>query len=43
MATKTVTVNTMGFVEKDHRMIRNILSLASTKELTYQLVVGGRE
>lgn len=43
METKTVTVNTIGFMEKDRRMIRNILSLASNREHAYQLALGSQE
>lgn len=43
MTTKTVVVNTMGFMEKDRRMIRNILSLASGKDQLYQLALGHHE
>lgn len=43
MATKTVIVNTIGFMEKERRMIRNILSLASNREQTYQLAFGNHE
>lgn len=43
MTTKTVIVNTIGFMEKDRRMIRNILSLASNREQTYQLALGSHE
>jgi hypothetical protein len=43
MATKSMLVNTMGFVEKERRMIRNILSLASTKDQSYQLALGNHE
>jgi hypothetical protein len=40
---RTVTVNVIGMAEKDCRMIRNVLSLASTKEQSYRLVIDGRE
>lgn len=41
--TRTVTVNIIGLVQKDYRMIRNIMSLASSKDHTYQLVTDSQE
>ena len=38
MSIKVVTVNTIGFVDRERRMIRNILSVASNNEVSYQLV-----
>ena len=43
MSTTTVTVNAIGFAERDRRMIKNILSLASHKDLAYLLVADTRE
>ena len=43
MSTKAVTVNAIGFMERDRRMIKNILSLASNKEQTYLLAVDTHE
>lgn len=43
MGTKMVTVNTIGFMDKDRRMIRNILSLASSRDQSYHLVSGSHE
>lgn len=43
MSTKPVTVNAIGFVERDRRMIKNILSLAGNKERTYLLVADTHE
>lgn len=40
---KTVTVNAIGLVEKECRMIRNILSLASGKDQTYRLAMDSAE
>jgi hypothetical protein len=34
---KTVIVSVLGFPERDRRMIRNILSLASNQDVTYQM------
>lgn len=42
MAIKVVTVNTIGFVDRERRMIRNILSVASNNEVSYQLVENPR-
>lgn len=41
--TRTVTVNIIGLVQKDYRMIRNIMSLASSKDHMYRLVTDSRE
>lgn len=38
---KTVIVNVIGFPEKDRRMIRNILSVASNQDVAYQLTDDG--
>jgi len=38
---KTVIVSVMGFPERDRRMIRNVLSVASTQEMTYQMTDDG--
>ena len=43
MATRSITVNAIGFLEKDRRMIRNILSVASNKDYSYQLTMIGGE
>ena len=43
MATRPITVNAIGFLEKDRRMIRNILSVASNKDYSYQLTMIGGE
>ena len=40
MTTKSTTVNTIGFAEKDRRMIRNVLSVASSNEFSYLLSLG---
>lgn len=37
MTTKSMTVNVIGFMEKDRRMIRNILSVSSNNEFSYLL------
>lgn len=42
VAIKVVTVNTIGFVDRERRMIRNILSVASNNEVSYQLVENPR-
>ncbi|MCP5158794.1 MAG: cyclic nucleotide-binding domain-containing protein [Gammaproteobacteria bacterium] len=40
---KTVIVNVIGFPERERRMIRNILSVASNQNLTYQMTdTGGK-
>lgn len=38
---KTVIVNVIGFPEKDRRMIRNILSVASNQDVAYQMTDDG--
>ena len=43
MVAKTLTIAAIGFMEKDRRMIRNILSLASNKDQTYQLALSSQE
>lgn len=43
MAAKTMTVNVIGFMERDHRMIRNILSVASNNECGYLMAGGNHE
>ena len=43
MAIRSITVNAIGFLEKDRRMIRNILSVASNKDYSYQLTMIGGE
>ena len=43
MAARTMTVNAIGFLEKDRRMIRNILSVASSKDCSYQLATASGE
>jgi hypothetical protein len=43
MATRSITVNAIGFLEKDRRMIRNILSIASNKDYTYLLATSTGE
>ncbi len=43
MTNKMVTVSTIGFMEKDRRMIRNILTLASNREQTYQLALSSQD
>ena len=43
MSTKAVTVNAIGFMERERRMIKNILSLASNKEQAYLLVADTHE
>lgn len=43
MVAKTLTITAIGFMEKDRRMIRNILSLASNKDQTYQLALSSQE
>ncbi len=43
MSAKTMTVSVIGFMEKDRRMIRNILSVASNNECAYLMTVGGHE
>ncbi len=40
---KTVSVNVMGFPEKDRRMIRNILSIAGTQAIVYKWTVESTE
>jgi hypothetical protein len=40
---KTVSVNVMGFPEKDRRMIRNILSVASQQEVVYHSLTDSGE
>ncbi len=41
--TRTVVLNAIGLMEKDCRMIRNILSLAGNKDQTYRLAVNSAE
>ena len=43
MSVETMTVGAIGFVEKESRMIRNVLSLASNNEYTYQMVIGDQK
>ena len=43
MAAKTITVNVIGFMERECRMIRNILSMASNNECTYLMADAGHE
>ena len=43
MATRSIVVNAIGFLEKDRRMIRNILSIASNKDYTYLLATSSGE
>ncbi len=43
MAARSITVNAIGFLEKDRRMIRNILSVASNKDYTYLLATSSGE
>ncbi len=43
MAANTMTVKVIGFMEKDCRMIRNILSVASNNECTYLMASSGHE
>ncbi len=43
MAAKTITVNVIGFMERERRMIRNILSVASNNECTYLMAGAGHE
>ena len=43
MAARSITVNAIGFLEKDRRMIRNILSIASNKDYTYFLATSAGE
>ena len=43
MAARSITVNAIGFLEKDRRMIRNILSIASNKDYTYLLATSSGE
>lgn len=43
MAAKTITVNVIGFVERDRRMIRNILSVASNNECAYLMAGADHE
>lgn len=43
MAARSITVNAIGFLEKDRRMIRNILSIASSKDYTYLLATSNGE
>lgn len=38
---KTAIVNVIGFPERDRRMIRNILSVASNQDVTYQMADDG--
>jgi hypothetical protein len=40
---KTISVNVMGFPEKDRRMIRNILSVASQQEVVYHSLTDSGE
>jgi CRP-like cAMP-binding protein len=40
---KTISVNVMGFPDKDRRMIRNILSVASHQEIVYQSLIDSGE
>lgn len=43
MAAKTMMVNVIGFMERDRRMIRNILSVASNNECGYHMASGSHE
>lgn len=43
VATKTIMLYAIGFAEKDHRMIRNVLSLASSREISYALAASSLE
>ncbi|MCC7221675.1 MAG: cyclic nucleotide-binding domain-containing protein [Candidatus Contendobacter sp.] len=43
MAPRSITVNAIGFLDKDRRMIRNILSVASNKDYSYQLAIASGE
>ena len=43
MATRSIVVNAIGFLEKDRRMIRNILSIASSKDHSYMLATSTGE
>ena len=40
---KTISVNVLGFPDKDRRMIRNILSVASHQEVVYQSLIDSGE